>query len=283
VVAIAAAQPFGVGMAGVAVPWPLDAFAAAPLGLLVAGILTGGWLYRIYCRDRTRHQPQVAATYGALPPTPGLRHRLAAWRNPAARYPYAEDRQRVAAAWAVGDLADRTGVVLATLTAGGVVAVALAALPAPALRGVLTGVLPPDIPVGDDLAREVVEAIASASVLVALVIAAALVALLRSAYTDGSRRRTIGAVWDVGTFWPRAAHPLAPPCYAERAVPEVADRVAALVGHDRTDPEMVLAGGVAAPVPPCLTIAPGPVLLTGYSQGSILAPAGPSSCESSRG
>jgi hypothetical protein len=38
-------------------------------------------------------------------------------------------------------------------------------------------------------------------------------------------RQTVGIVWDVTTFWPRAAHPLAPPCYSERAVPHLVTRV----------------------------------------------------------
>jgi hypothetical protein len=104
-------------------------------------------------------------------------------------------------------------------------------------------------------------------------IAAALVALLRSAYADGRRRRTIGAVWDVGTFWPRAAHPLAPPCYAERAIRELVDRVTALTRQDGTGTDRVLAGAAPARIPSCLTITPGPVLLTRYSQRSIIDPA----------
>jgi hypothetical protein len=40
-----------------------------------------------------------------------------------------------------------------------------------------------------------------------------------------SSRRHIGVMWDVGTFWPRAYHPLAPPSYAERAVPELQRRL----------------------------------------------------------
>ncbi|MFI6698487.1 hypothetical protein ACIBJC_05820 [Streptomyces sp. NPDC050509] len=72
----------------------------------------------------------------------------------------------------------------------------------------------------------------------------------RRAYRDPSARRTIGILWDVGTFWPRAAHPFAPPCYAERAVPDLTWRIASWT--ERTG---------------------GRLVLSGHSQGSVLAAA----------
>ncbi|MFF5499130.1 hypothetical protein [Streptomyces aquilus] len=72
----------------------------------------------------------------------------------------------------------------------------------------------------------------------------------RRAYKDPSARRTIGILWDVGTFWPRAAHPFAPPCYAERAVPDLTWRVAT----------WTRATG-------------GRLVISGHSQGSVLAAA----------
>ncbi|MFF9525482.1 hypothetical protein ACF1DV_26395 [Streptomyces achromogenes] len=72
----------------------------------------------------------------------------------------------------------------------------------------------------------------------------------RRAYKDASARRTIGILWDVGTFWPRAAHPFAPPCYAERAVPDLTWRM--VTWTRRTG---------------------GRLVLSGHSQGSVLAAA----------
>ncbi|QBI52193.1 hypothetical protein [Streptomonospora litoralis] len=78
---------------------------------------------------------------------------------------------------------------------------------------------------------------------------AALMALGGSAYRDKPTRQAVGVLWDVGTFWPRLAHPLAPPCYGERAVPQLVARVT-----DMTD------RGTA-------------IVLSGHSQGSVLAAA----------
>ena len=38
-----------------------------------------------------------------------------------------------------------------------------------------------------------------------------LVAVGRRAYRSPALRRSVGIAWDLGTFWPRAVHPLAPP------------------------------------------------------------------------
>ncbi|MBY8870294.1 hypothetical protein K7640_00365 [Micromonospora sp. PLK6-60] len=67
-------------------------------------------------------------------------------------------------------------------------------------------------------------------------------------YRSEETRRTVAALWDLGTFWPRTVHPFAPPCYAERAVPELARRVTTLTGQ-------------------------GGVILSGHSHGSVLAAA----------
>jgi hypothetical protein len=77
--------------------------------------------------------------------------------------------------------------------------------------------------------------------------AAGLVSLGFLAFRNESTRRTVGIAWDLATFWPRANHPLTPPCYGEQAVPELVDRVA----------ELTLATGDR-------------VVLSGHSQGSIL-------------
>ena len=62
--------------------------------------------------------------------------------------------------------------------------------------------------------------------------AVALIALGRRAYSDPGTRRTVGILWDLGTFWPRATHPLAPPCYCERTLPDLIYRMTWLAPRD---------------------------------------------------
>ncbi|MEU5908191.1 hypothetical protein ABZ780_27930 [Micromonospora sp. NPDC047467] len=66
------------------------------------------------------------------------------------------------------------------------------------------------------------------------------------AYRTTWFRRHVGILWDLGTFWPRTAHPFAPPSYADRAVPELVDRITRLAERHTG------------------------VLLCGHSHGSVL-------------
>jgi hypothetical protein len=92
-------------------------------------------------------------------------------------------------------------------------------------------------------------AIRNIGVALAGLVLPAMMSFLYSAWSDPARRRTIGVLWDVGTFWPRSYHPLAPPCYSERAVPELQRRMWWLHGNG------------------------GRVVLVAHSQGAMLATA----------
>lgn len=85
----------------------------------------------------------------------------------------------------------------------------------------------------------------------AVVTLLALVALSAAAFRVPQTRKAVGIVWDVASFWPRTCHPLAAPCYAERAVPDLVTRLRHLRGPDRSRR----------------------VVLAGHSQGSVLSAA----------
>jgi hypothetical protein len=57
-----------------------------------------------------------------------------------------------------------------------------------------------------------------------------------------STRKAVGVIWDLCTFWPRAAHPLAPPCYAERVVPELETRARWVLRSDGGSNQLILSG-----------------------------------------
>lgn len=79
-------------------------------------------------------------------------------------------------------------------------------------------------------------------------IAVLLVALGRAAYRTPQLRRTVGILWDIASFWPRAVHPLAPPSYSERVLPDLVERTSALTRGEQDR-----------------------LLLSAHSQGTVIA------------
>jgi hypothetical protein len=95
-------------------------------------------------------------------------------------------------------------------------------------------------------------------VTVAALLPLAAFALLRAGWRDPQTRRLIGILWDVNTFWPRCFHPLAPPSYAEKAVPDLQRRIWWLQDHGH------------------------PVLVAAHSQGTVLTAAAMVQADSAR-
>lgn len=88
--------------------------------------------------------------------------------------------------------------------------------------------------------------------------AAGIVGLAVVALRDTEKRRMVGVLWDVITFWPRANHPLTPPCYGERTVPELVGQLSYLaLGSTR---RLVLAahsqGSIIAAATTCSMLSP---------------------------
>jgi len=262
-----------------AIPWPVFAFGAAPIGLLAGAIVAGIILYIRY-----RRISRVFETPGAASPSPvAAAYAAATVGTPGANTPgantpganagngpaYQRHRRGIARAWALGLLVDDADTATALAVGGSLVLVLIAEIFSAADAG------------GSGHPSPLYNAwhgLAAVVSFVAILVSGWLVVLLRQAYSDPARRKTIGALWDVGTFWPRAVHPLAPPCYAERAVPEVVDRIRLLTGHLTEEEDDVAALKYQAGLPDLdrtegLTVPPGKLLLTGYSQGSVIAPA----------
>jgi hypothetical protein len=255
------------------VPWPVYALGLAPVGLL-ALLFPAAWIGLTWLRNSRalgRCTTDGAGTGSPVSRFYGVYFRDAQnpWRPDAARYQ--RSVRKAARAWATGLLADQAGVAGAWAAAGLVTAAAVAEAWGRRLSSdrSVTGL-------------SWVHGYAAAVSFTGLLVVGALVYVLRLDFTSPARRKTIGILWDVGTFWPRAAHPFAPPCYAERAVPELVDRLRILTGtvgatdaSPAEDParQQLQAHQRNRGQSPGLAIPAGHVLLTGYSQGVILVTA----------
>jgi hypothetical protein len=224
------AVPSAASTAGVAAPLqPPAAYAWAAFGFVVAVVavcLGAGWI-------RLVTLPALRRAAGPVTDTdfPGMR---------------AVDPARagsIDAAIADARLADRATPVLAAV----VLPVAAAAVAVTGLA--LAGSGPVDLAARGSRGAAALSFVTNLGTFLIGLAALGLVLLGMRAYREAGVRRLVGVLWDLGTFWPRAAHPLAPPCYAERVVPELATRVRWLACDG---------GG-------------GGVVLSGHSQGSVLA------------
>ena len=213
-----------------------SAYSWAAVGGLALGLLALGGAGVVWWRVRVRRPSAATCTAVdlAYPDAPGAAAGRAGEQTAAAAA-YRERRDRIARAWheAAALRREAQGVAGFLLVATVVVVVA-------GVAGFLT--------IGPRLLSGLPGLVTAANVFVTLFVLG-LVALGRQAYRSAGTRRTVGILWDLGTFWPRAVHPLAPPCYAERAVPDLLLRLRHYADRD------------------------GRVLLSCHSQGSVLGAA----------
>jgi hypothetical protein len=141
-----------------------------------------------------------------------------------------EDQRKAASAWKFADLQRRYSHQLFLVIAG-VLTVSTAASLAARFAGV--------------------PSVGWLSAIGVVTLAGLAVGLLRTVFLAATKRdaaRVLGVLGDLALFWPREAHPVVPPCYALKVIPELADRAAEHLSDPNTR-----------------------VVLVGHSQGSLLA------------
>lgn len=202
--------------------WGAAGFVAFVVLVLLSAVLIGGKVVA----GRRRLITEILAEYrpdGAPPKLTVAQYR--AWRG--------DHRvRRIALPRAMSELA-QVGNILTFLAAGAVAGLAVAVLASASTVTSLVGrtflVAPP-------------AALVSLGSWVVTGAGAGLVALAVAGWRSEVWRRRLGIAWDVVAFWPRAAHPLAPPSYCERAVPQLVARTRYLARDGSREHGVVLSG-----------------------------------------
>ncbi len=207
------------------VPTPYLWSSAVALGSAATLIPAIGWLLWRWHQSTTELRTEVPACYTTVqekPDEPDLRARIGV----------------IARQWGRARLTDRAMPVVAVPLCGTLALVVAAAI----------GYI-----ISHDWILEHLSWAVTFGVFAMAGLAGLLIVIGRRAYSDQAERRTIGILWDLGTFWPRAVHPLAPPCYSERTLPDLLRRIE----YRRA----VTAG------------APGAIVLSCHSQGTVIGAA----------
>jgi hypothetical protein len=191
--------------------------ALAAMAVILAGVAVFWWGIRRWWKMKERSYLSIFYKgEGEQPKAEKRRHRIAS-SSIKALLPDKADRQRrrIAFSWTKALLPDYVGVAVTALCVAGIAAVAVFDLLA--LHPAFDSWLPVCAQVGQWLTLAAVVFLYGYTV---------------QAFTDNGKRTQIGVLWDVGTFWPRASQPLAPPCYMERSVPETVNRLRRALGDE---------------------------------------------------
>jgi hypothetical protein len=179
----------------VVVPAPFIWAAVAILPVVVCALVIAVVTYSVIRRGSGKEVDAVREVYPQTPVRPQAYEKRVRW---------------IAQGWARGRLIDKS------VTPVGVLVVATGLI---VLTGSVLYVRDPTWVTSQAGWLVTVAVLAMATVMLWLL------QLVRRVYQDPGTRRQVGMIWDLGTFWPRAVHPLAPPCYAERAIPDLITRI----------------------------------------------------------